>query len=235
MFQGSRLIISQKRARGLRAYAQKFASGAGLLLLAGCAGAVVRQDGANFDTRLNQGDYKGAAEVALASGKINPDGSSSNLAWSLNAGAALTYAGDAPRAVAVLDGAEKLMKNRDLDGLGNMGQYHYATYDGVMANTYKALNFLAEKDVNNARTEFIRLDDRQRRAKDDFEKEKTRLDAKAARSGIDIAAMMKGVQKSSEYEAAERDIQNFASYQPFINPLSTYLYDFHDCQRGNPV
>jgi hypothetical protein len=48
-------------------------------LLAGCAGSVSRQDGANFDAALAQGNYSGAAQFALAAGQIAPNGKSKNL------------------------------------------------------------------------------------------------------------------------------------------------------------
>ncbi len=201
---------------------------AGALLLGGCAGGMSQQAQQGYDARLGGGDYRGAADFALASGQISPDGTSNNLGWSLDAGAALTYAGEGTRAVPVLDGAERLMKARDLEGLRNMGQYHYATYDGVMANTYKALAFLGTGDRDNARVEFNRLDDRQRRAEEDFAREKARLDAEmAARgrsSGVDVGAMMRGATASADYQRAIDDVHAYASYQPFINPLSTYLY-----------
>jgi uncharacterized protein len=211
------------------------AGAAGCLLVTGCAGGVSHQDVANFDTSIARGDYKSAAQTALASGQIGPDGRSNNLAWSLDAGAALTYAGDAPHAVAVLDGAEALMKARDLDNFTNT-QYHYATYDGVMANTYKAVDFLVKGDPDNARVEFNRLEDRQRRAEDDFAKEKARLDAevqsRAAKGGIDMSSVMRSALADSQYQDAMRDVQNYANYRPFINPFATYLFGIYMINAG---
>lgn len=222
--------------RTARARIRLLGSVTAAVLLTGCAGGVSRQDAANFDGRLDSGDYKGAAQLALASGKIAPDGSSDNLAWSLDAGAALTYAGEDRQAAAVLDGAEKLMKDRDLDSFGNMGQYRYATYDGVMANTYKAIDFLSIGATDDARVEFNRLDDRQRRAEDQFSKEKAKLDAQVRSRtvgvGVDMASLTRNAMQDPKYVAAMRDVQNYGGYRPFINPLSTYLYGIYMITDG---
>lgn len=156
------------------------ASTCGLLMLAGCAGGVSRQDVAGFDADLARGNYPGAAQLAIASGQIAPDGKSNNLAWSLNAGAALVYAGEPSHAVQVLDGAEQLMTTRDVSNFGNT-QYDYATYDGIMVNTYKALAFLGTGNKADARVEFNRVGDRQARAEREFAEQKAKLDAQAQR------------------------------------------------------
>ncbi len=236
MFQAAAPASDQSSRSGLGIRVRLLASVAAAVLLAGCAGGMSRQDAADYDSRLFNGDYKGAADLALRSGGIGADGSSNNLAWSLDAGAALTYAGDGSRAAAVLDGAETLMKNRDLDGLRNMGQYHYATYDGVMANTYKAVDYLNKGDRGNARVEFNRLNDRQRRAEGDFAAEKVRLDrqmrSKAQDSRLDLGAITQNAMQSPEYQRAAQDVRNYAGYQPFINPLSTYLYGIFMITNG---
>jgi hypothetical protein len=196
-------------------------------LLGACAGQVSKQDAATFDAYLTQGNYSAAAQYAHNAGQIAPDGTSKNLIWSLQDGAALTYAGNTAHVIPVLDGAEALMQKRDLQTVGD-GQYAYATYDGVMANTYKALDFLAQGDRANARVEFNRVEDRQRRAKDDFAKEQaafaSHTQASAASNNkIDFTKAIRSVQSSKEYQDAERDLQNYGGYIPFINPLPTYL------------
>jgi hypothetical protein len=201
------------------------ASAYGLLLLAGCAGGVSRQDVAAFDTDLAQGNYPVAAQVAIASGQIAPDGKSNNLAWSLNAGAALVYAGEPAQAVRVLDGAEDLMKTRDLSSLGNT-QYEYATYDGIMVNAYKGLAFLAAGDRANARVEFNRVGDRQMRAEEEFAKDKAKLDAQArqrANGNFDLNAAMMSAQSDQTYRAVQAELSQYTNYRPFINPAASYL------------
>jgi hypothetical protein len=153
--------------------------------------------------------------------QIRPQG----LAWSLNAGAALVYAHEAPRAVGVLDGAEDLMKGRDVNDFGNT-QYEYATYDGVMVNAYKGLAFLGAGDKQQARVEFNRVAERQERAQDEFAKEKAKLDATAAQSArgsFDLRGALQNAQSNHDYQEAQAELGRFANYQPFINPAANYL------------
>ncbi len=195
------------------------------VMLQGCAGQVSRQDAANFDGLLAHGDYPQAAQMAMASGKIAPDGTSNNLAWSLNAGAALIYAGDSRTAIPVLDGAENLMKARDLDGFSNT-QYNYATYDGIMANTYKALGYLTVGDRANARVEFNRVGGRQAMAEEQFSKQKEKLDAdvkKKSAGQFDLTTAMTNAQNSKEFQAEQLTFGAYANYRPFINPAASYL------------
>lgn len=197
----------------------------GLLLLAGCAGGVSRQDAMAFNTTLVQGDYSSAAKVALASGAIEADGKSKNLAWSLNAGSTLVYAGQPAQAVKVLDGAETLMKEQDLSNFGNT-QYEYATYDGIMVNIYKGLAFLGAGDKASARVEFNRVGDRQSRAEEEFAKKKQKLDEEIknkADGSFDISVAMQRAQEDGSYKDFQKELGKYANYRPFINPAASYL------------
>ncbi|CAO3425785.1 hypothetical protein [Azospirillum doebereinerae] len=197
----------------------------GLLLLAGCAGGVSQRDAASFNTTLAQGDYSSAARFALTSGEIAPDGKSKNLAWSLNAGSTLVYAGQPAQAVKVLDGAEELMKDQDLSNFGNT-QYEYATYDGIMVNVYKGLAFLGAGDKASARVEFNRVGDRQSRAEEEFSKKKQKLDDEVKRKSdgsFNLSAAMQRVQENDYYRNFQSELGKFANYRPFINPAASYM------------
>ena len=63
------------------------------LLLQGCAGQVSSGDANSYDGAMARGDYSGAASFATATGHIDPEGKSTNLLWSLNAGAAMVVQG----------------------------------------------------------------------------------------------------------------------------------------------
>jgi hypothetical protein len=101
-------------------------------MLSGCAGGVSTHDVAGFDSQLKGGNYPGAAASAVAAGKIAPDGKSDNLLWSLNAGAAMVYAGDPAHAIPVLDNAKDMIDQRTKGAIKDKGQYSAKTYDGVM-------------------------------------------------------------------------------------------------------
>ncbi len=211
-----------------------------LPLLAGCAGGVSHQDLAGFDANLQSGNYPAAAQVAVASGHIAPDGASNNLAWSLNAGAALVYAREPAQAVRVFDGAETLMKKRDLSRFDNT-QYDYATYDGIMVNVYKGLAFLKTGDKASARVEFNRVGDRETRAEREFASEKAQLDAQAqrsARGNFDFNSAMSKAQSSESYRSVQAELGPYTNYRPFINPAASYLravYLLNNAETGSDL
>jgi uncharacterized protein len=194
------------------------------LLLQGCAGSVSPQQSASYDSLLAQGNYSGAASFAQTAGKIAPDGTSSNLLWSLNAGAAMTYAGDAAHTTPVLDHAEDMMKRRDLGSSSDAGQYRAKTYDGVMVNAYKAISAMQGGRKDIARTELLRSDDRERRAEEELQAE----EAKAKRSeadhkDFDFQGALKAAQSDATLLQVEKDMANYGHYKAFINPFATYL------------
>lgn len=216
-------------------------AGLAALMLQGCAGTVSPQQRAGYETALSQGNYAAASQAALAAGGIKDDGTSDNLFWSLNAGSSLFYDGRGARAVPVLDNAETLIGKRDVGQMSQSGQYRATTYDGVMANTYKALAFVAAGKLDEARVEFNRVDDRQRRAEDEFEAEaaksqqKLATDAKKA-EGINLSSMMQSAEADAGWQQEQALVASYAKYQPFINPLSSYLYGvfFLATAQGQP-
>jgi len=135
------------------------------------------------------------------------------------------YAGEPSHAVQVLDGAEQLMTTRDVSNFGNT-QYDYATYDGIMVNTYKALAFLGTGNKADARVEFNRVGDRQARAEREFAEQKAKLDAQAQRraaGNFDLNGAIQSAQNDQTYRAVQAELGQYANYKPFINPAASYL------------
>jgi len=104
----------------------------------------------------------------------------------------------------------------------NVNNYEGNVYEKVMLNTYKGLNFMALDDFANARVEFNRALDRQRRAKEYFAKE--------------IQEALENSKKDENYQKAQnqhtqkaiydryRDIfGGFEAYPDFVNPYATYI------------
>jgi hypothetical protein len=194
------------------------------LAVQGCAGGVSSRDVAGYDGLLGQGNYPGAASFAVGAGKITPDGNSANLLWSLDAGAAMAYAGDSAHTVPVLDHAEDMMKRRDLGSSGDLGQYHAKTYDGVMVNAYKAMASMKDGQGDQARTELLRADDRQNRAEQDFQTEVAAIQSReSGAKDVDIRGALQSAQSDPAYRQAVTDMANYGAYKPFINPFATYL------------
>ncbi len=193
-----------------------------VVLLTGCAGGVSKETQQHFNNLLAVGDYRSAENLAAASGKIQPDGKTENLVWSLQAGAAAFYAKEPANSIKFFDGAEAMMKAIDL-GSGT-GQYKAKGFDGTMVNAYKGLAGLASNNDMVARPEMFRTEERQKRAEDDYKKE---IDALRAKSqppeGFDFNSALGAAQGNPEYKKTIQDISNYGGYQPFVNPFTTYL------------
>ena len=197
---------------------------AAALGLQGCAGGVSSRDVAGYDVRLAQGDYRGAATFASGAGQTTPDGKSANLLWSLNAGAAMVYSGDSVRTIPMLDNAEDMMKKRDLGTAAEAGQYRAKTYDGVMVNAYKAIAAMQAGQHDLARTEFLRSEDRQSRAEQDFQAEDSANQGRQNSGGnVDMQGALSSAQTNATYRQAMQDMANYGGYRAFINPFTTYL------------
>lgn len=217
------------------------------LVLSGCQTLAPTQNKADFNALYEAGDYRAAADAAVAASTQGMFGqrATPKLLWSLQAGAALTASGDFATSNSVLDAAEELAKSEDTESLGrkgmemltttlvnnNLNRYSPSVYDGVMINTYKALNNIFLQDHANARIEFNRAADRQRRAEDYFS---ARIEAEQQKKTpeqkeIDPAASPLNMVKSQEeaeksiYESYP-ELQNWEVYPNFVNPYTDYLH-----------
>jgi uncharacterized protein len=118
--------------------------------------------------------------------------------------------------------------------------YEGRSYDGIMLNTYKALNYLQLNQPDKARVEIIRTYQRQQEAvvanQRRIEKTQEQLNnakAEASRGSapssegkvdadkIDKACQDQGFQ--SQLEAAYRDLNRQKAYSDYVNPFSVYL------------
>jgi len=112
--------------------------------------------------------------------------------------------------------------------------YEQTMYDSIMVNTYKAINFMAIGDVKNARVEWNRSDDRQRRAAEFFaekineKKEQQRQDAEKELKEQDLESgpdIDKSISRSQEVLAKQGiDMSQWSAYDGYINPFSTFMH-----------
>ena len=143
----------------------------------GCAGMADIRGGQEFIGPYVQGDYVTAA--ATLSGDNALDYDAANLLTSLQVGLALRAAGSFESSQVAFDRAESqlLWKSNRINSLedllgagltlvGNdlMRSYRGNIYDGVLINTYKAINALHLGDEDRARVELNRADQRQTNA-----------------------------------------------------------------------
>lgn len=109
----------------------------------------------------------------------------------------------------------------------NIVPYTGEEYDGIMVNTYKALNFMALGNEDDARVEFNRAMERQRRAAELFaedikklNKEIEKEDAKdnsTVKENVDNPEIQKLIQERYS------NVFDFKAYPDFVNPFTTYI------------
>ncbi len=140
------------------------------------------------------------------------------------------------------DVAEDMLKAGDQEGLAKQGldtvttllindsatSYKANTYEGIMLNAYKAMNFMMIGDYQNARIEFNRALDRQRIAKEHFKdeiKEHKKEIAKKDANAKDIPLKKIVYNRRTQKEIREQfsNIYNFRAYPSFVNPFATYM------------
>ena len=221
----------------------KWAAVAGLaVVLAGCANPQARKD---FSRDLAGGNLPAATSNAvLAAG---PEGAApTDLPWALEAGTLLRQSGLPERSTQMLDGAEELMKDDDTRNVAasvgnhalslvandNVLPYAPAVYDTVMLNTYKALNFWQLGDHANARVEWNRSDDRQRRAAEHFEAEisKQRDELKEGENSDLVNRSLSSTDET--LLKAGVDLSQWTPYAGYVNPAALYLHGLYFLING---
>lgn len=210
--------------------------------LAVCAAAGLgcntpRDNLAAFNRQFEAGQFASAvsfAETKLSKGDT-PKGD--DLLWTLQLGAAERIQGRYAESTAWFDRSEAMLQYYATDQAAiarsvaaavvneNVIPYSGSIYDGIMVNTYKALNFMRQGDYDLARVEFNRAMDRQRRAKEDFNRQ-----IQAVQEELDKNQHSKMAHRSTEnadlrsrLEQAYPSLSSFEAYPDFVNPFSTYL------------
>jgi hypothetical protein len=112
----------------------------------------------------------------------------------------------------------------------NVIPYVGEEYDGIMVNTYKALNFMTLGENELARVEFNRALDRQRRAKEKFAREIAKLKDELEQAEKKQKKGKSHVKKSVDNPEVEKLISSrypslyeFEAYPDFVNPFTTYV------------
>ena len=115
----------------------------------------------------------------------------------------------------------------------NANEYEGNTYEKVMLNTYKALNFASLNEAQNARVEFNRALDRQRRAKEYFQDE-----IKEKRE--ELSNKQNHLQKEKDakdvvYKEYDSLLNDFKAYPDFVNPFVNYISGIYFLLEGDGV
>lgn len=225
-----------------------------MCLCFGCVSTMVQTKNLReFNDLYACGHYLEAADVGIKK-KGQKKTKPSSLLQSLQAASALRCASQYEKSSALFDECEVIIKEHNekilaADAVSNIGavlvndsvlDYRAQEYDGVMLNTYKALNFWQDGKNDMARIEFNRALDRQRRAKErfaaeieklkeDIEKKQEEQNAKAqqenkkALSTANIQKAANNPEIESILKKKYSSLYEFKTYPDFINPFTTYL------------
>lgn len=224
----------------------------GLILSLFISGCAPKQAMLKADALVAKGEYKKAAEFSNA--QIDRDDlyDRDNLLWYLQSGSAYLFSDDYNGSVKAFDESENLIKYyreqilaKDVTQtltsslLNDTTRPYIGTeYDGIMANTYKALDYMALNDSDGARVEFNRAIDRQRRAKIFFNEmiQKTRKAINEKERSSQKEGKNLSVSDSEVNSIIQRNYPSLHAYEPypdFINPTTTYLAGLFAKADGN--
>ncbi|MBN2138466.1 MAG: hypothetical protein JW720_11730 [Sedimentisphaerales bacterium] len=207
-----------------------------LPLFAGCNAP--KSNLKKFDGYFTSGNYD--QSIAFAESKLGKGNKTKreDLLWTLQLGSLERLRRNHETSGNYFDRSEELLNkydthNKAADTVGsvvvneNIVPYLGEEYDGVMVNTYKALNFMALKKDDLARVEFNRALDRQRRAKEKFAKEIVKLqqeiDAEQAKPNSQARNNVENPQVDAIVNEKYPNLNAFEAYPDFVNPFTTYL------------
>jgi len=176
-----------------------------------------------------------------ASTKANKKADSKDsIIWRLEEAAVLRAAGKLQESNKSFDQAEERINKYAEEAKTKLGNeagalrsnqanlpYRGRAYDGIMLNTYKAMNYLQLGDPDKARVELIRAYQRQQDAVEDNKKqiEKTQ-DAVAKQKAADKQKIEKAQENAkfkSEMDSSYGDLDKLKAYGDYVNPFTVYL------------
>jgi hypothetical protein len=185
----------------------------------------------------HQGDLTNAvAEAAREVGKNS--GNKDAVIWRLEEGSVLRAAGDYQASNRAFSLAEEKMDDYAQKARVRLGQetgallsnqanldYEGRSYDGIMLDTYKALNYLALGEVEKARPEIIRAYQRQQEAVAANERriEQVQQEAQQAKDKALMDQAEQNAKFQSELQACMTGINDIKVYADYVNPFTVYL------------
>ncbi len=220
----------------------QFKKNARLLLLAGVTGLLTagcqtyqQQNKVIVDWR--NGQLNEAADRAKTLADKNANNRNA-IIWRLEEGAVLRAVGRYADSNQAFDQAEGKIDDYAAKAKVRVGQeagalisnqatldYEGRSYDGIMLDTYKALNYLALGEVDKARPELIHAYQRQQ---DAVAANKKRIaDAQDAANQNQNAAAIQRTQNDPQLQSqlsnATTDLNSMKAYANYVNPFTVYL------------
>lgn len=185
----------------------------------------------------HQGNLASAAAEATKTANQNANNKDA-IVWRLEQGAALRGNGQYEASNKAFDQAQDRIDRYSLEAkvkvgneagalLSNQANLPYTgrDYDGIMLNTYKALNYLQLGEPDKARVELIRAYQRQQDAVADNQRRIEKVQGEAAKSK-DKATMDKAEQDpkfKAQMQGAYTGLDNLKAYANYVNPFTVYL------------
>ena len=183
------------------------------------------------------GDVNRAAKEATARATASAGGRNA-IIWQLEQGATLRATGEYAASNQAFEQAAAGMDDFAQRARVRVGQealallsnpanlaYEGRAYDGIMLNTYRALNFLALGKIDRARPELIRAGQRQQAAVEDNARRIARIQSEAAQSQnralIDRAAADPAFQANVRNSLSS--VNDVKAYADYVNPFTVYL------------
>jgi len=184
-----------------------------------------------------QGNLTNAVVEATKTADKNA-GNKDAIIWRLEQGAVLRANGQYDDSNKAFDTAQEKMDDYAQKAKVRLGQetgamfsnqaeldYEGRAYDGIMLNTYEALNYLALGEPDKARPELIHAYQRQQDAVADNQKRIEKVQDEAAKNKDSVA-----IQKAQNDPGLQAQIQNTTTnltnlkpYAAYVNPFTVYL------------
>lgn len=188
-------------------------------------------------TYWRHGDLTQAVAEAKAEANKNA-GDKDAVIWRLEEGTVLRGAGDYRASNQAFTQAENKMDDYAQMAKVRLGQetgallsnqanlaYEGRSYDGIMLDTYKALNYLALGETAKARPEIIRAYQRQQNAVQENARRIAKVKQEAAQSKH--SALITRAEQNSRFQSEIQDCQSsindIKAYANYVNPFTVYL------------
>jgi hypothetical protein len=196
-----------------------------------------------------RGDLPNAVLDANAKADANAENKDAVI-WALEQGAVLRAAGRYEDSNQAFDKAQAKIDDFAQKAKVRVGQeseamlvnqaelsYEGRSYDGIMLNTYKALNYLSLGEPDKARPELIKAYHRQQDAVEDnkrrierAQKEAEKRRQKAGNGSADDKTQSEAIDKAqsdpklqSELSGATANLDTVKTYADYVNPFTVYL------------
>jgi uncharacterized protein len=213
-----------------------------LLLLAAMAGLLTTgcktyQEKNRVINYWQQGNLKGAVAEADKMADKNADNKDAVI-WRLEQGAVLRANGQYEASNRAFDAAQNKIDQYAREAKVKIGNetgallsnqaelpYQGRSYDGIMLNTYEALNYLALGEPDKARPELIRAYQRQQDAVQDNQKriEKVQEQAAGSKDSAEIRRAQQNPKLQSQIQGASANLNDLKPYAAYVNPFTVYL------------